>query len=56
MNNVRSIPLSLQFPLSESFESRIIEDLSPSLNSFFFNLLSYHLFYSLLVYACIHKL
>jgi hypothetical protein len=26
MNNVRSIPLALQFPLSEGFESRIVEE------------------------------
>jgi hypothetical protein len=26
MNNVRSIPLALKFPISESFESRIIEE------------------------------
>jgi hypothetical protein len=47
MNNVRSVPLALQFPLSEGFKPRIVEEdlisFSPSLNSFFFNLLSYHL-------------
>jgi hypothetical protein len=39
MNNIRFAPLALQFPISEGFKPRIVEeDLI-----FFFNLLSYHL-------------
>jgi hypothetical protein len=45
MNNVRSVPLALQFSLSEGFKPRIVvEDLISFFEFFFFNLLSYHLF------------
>jgi hypothetical protein len=44
MHNIRSVPLALQFPLSEGFKPRIVEeDLISFFKLFFFNLLSYHL-------------
>jgi hypothetical protein len=44
MNNVRSVPLVLQFPLSDSFKPRIVEeDLISFFEFLFFNLLSCHL-------------
>jgi hypothetical protein len=44
MNNLRSVPLALQFPLSEGFKPRIVEeDLISFFKLFLFNLLSYHL-------------
>jgi hypothetical protein len=54
MHNIRSVPLSLQFPFFEGFKPRIVEeDLISFFGLFLFQSLIIQPFDSLFVYACI---